>query len=91
MDVGAAFVAGAQAAEVVEVREAALDDPAPSSESRAMRGAAAGDDRFDASLPEQPAVLVVVIAAVGEHDIGLLPRPSWFAADRPCVQQIEQR
>jgi len=56
-----------------------------------VRCAAAGDDRLDPACPEQPAVLVVVIAAVSEHDIGLLPRPPRFAADRPGVQEIEQR
>ena len=91
MDVGAAFVAGAEPAEVVQVREPALDDPPPSSEARAVGGAAAGDDRSDPARPEQPAVLVVVIAAVSEHDIGLLPRPPWFASDWPSVQEVQQR
>ena len=56
-----------------------------------MCRAAAGDDGFDPSRPEQPTVLVVVIATIGEHDIGLLPWSPWLAADRSGVQQIEQR
>ena len=91
MDLGVALVADAQAAEVVQVREAALDDPALGAEARAVLGAAARDHRFDSALPEQPAVLVVVIAAVGEHDVGLLARPPELAGDRPGVQVIEQR
>jgi hypothetical protein len=86
-----AFVADAQSSEVVQVREAALDDPALSAEAGAVLRAAAGDDRFDAALPEQPAVLVVVIAAVGDDEVGLLPRATSLAGDRPGMQRVEQR
>ena len=33
----------------------------------------------------------MVIAAIGEHDVGLLARPAALAGDRPGVQGIEQR
>ena len=56
-----------------------------------MRGATAGDLRGDAALPQQPAVLVVVVATVGEH----LARPSFRSAPaaangRDGVDQGEQ-
>lgn len=86
-----ALVADAQPAEVVQVCEATLDDPALSAEAGAVLGAAAGDDRFDAAVPEQPAVLVVIVAAVGEHEVGLLARAADLAGDRPGVQRVEQR
>lgn len=91
MDLGLALVTDPQAAEVVQVREAALDDPAVAAEAGAVAGAAAGDDGLDAACPEQPAVLVVVIAAVGEHLVGFLARPTGLALDRPGVQVIQQR
>ena len=91
MELGVALVADPQAAEVVQVREAALDDPPLASKARAVAGAAAGDHRFDAARPQQPAVLVMVIAAVGDDAVGLLARPAALARDRPAVQVIEQR
>jgi hypothetical protein len=33
----------------------------------------------------------VVIATVGEHDVGLLARPALLALDRPGVERVEQR
>jgi hypothetical protein len=33
----------------------------------------------------------VVIAAVGEHEVGLLTWPADLPGDRVCVQQIQQR
>jgi len=75
----------------VQVREAALHDPALAAQAGAMRDASASDDGLDAALPEQPAVLVVVVAAIGEHDVGLLARPADLAGHRPGVQVIQQR
>jgi hypothetical protein len=79
VDLGGALLADAQAAEVVHAREAAFDDPALAAEPGAVRGAAAGDERLDAAPPEQPAVLVVAIAAVGDDEVGLLARPAALA------------
>jgi hypothetical protein len=91
VDLRVAFVAGPEAAEVVQVREAAFDDPALGAEAGAVLDAAACDDGFDTTLPEQPAVLVVVIAAIGEQAIGLLTRPAALAGDRPGMKILEQR
>ena len=55
---------------LVQPGEGALDDPAVAAEPGAVLGLAAGDHRFDAALPDQAAVLVVVVAAVGEHASG---------------------
>jgi hypothetical protein len=51
----------------VEPGEGAFDDPAVASEPGAVLGLSAGDDRLDAALPDEAAVLVVVVAAVGEQ------------------------
>jgi hypothetical protein len=88
VDLGVALVADPQAPEVVKVREAPLDDPPLLAETGAMLGATPSDDRLDPASPEQPPVLVVVIATVGEHEIGLLAGPAAFAGDRPGVQVV---
>jgi hypothetical protein len=91
VDLGVALITDPQAAEVVQVREAALDYPALAPEAGAVLGFAPSDDGFDPALPEQPAVLVVVIAAVGDDEVGLLARPADLAGDRPGVQVLQQR
>lgn len=56
-----------------------------------MLGLAAGDDRFDAALPDEAAVLVVVVAAVGEQRRGSASWPADAAADgRHSVEQLDQ-
>src|SRR5688572_1348367 len=67
VQLGSPFVAGAQAPEVVQPGEGALDDPALAAQPGAVLDAAPGDHGLDAALPEQPAVLVEVIAAVGQQ------------------------
>jgi hypothetical protein len=91
VDVGVAFVAGSEPAEVVEVREAAFDDPAFAAEVGAVLDAAFCDDGLDPARPEQPAVLVVVIAAIGEESIGLAAGTAGLASDRPRVEVLEER
>ena len=91
MDVVAAVGADEEAAAVVEPGEGALDDPAVVAEPGAVLGLASGDHRFDAALPDEAAVLVVVVAAVGEQRLGSSPGPAGSAADgRHPVEQFEQ-
>jgi len=70
MEISPAFVADAESFELVEPGEGALDDPAGAPESRAVCDATAGDERLDAELPQQAAVLVEVVAPVGEQPYG---------------------
>ena len=91
MDLGVALVAGSETAEVVQVGEAALDDPAMAAEPGPVWRAAAGDDRCDPERSQQPAVLVVVIAPVGQQPVGLLARAATLAFHWPVVQILEQR
>ena len=80
-----------QAAAVVEPGEGAFDDPAVAAEPGAVLCLAAGDDRFDAALPDEPAVFVVVVAAVGEQCLGSASGPADAAADgRHAVEQFDQ-
>lgn len=66
MDVVASVGAQQESAAVVEPGEGAFDDPAVAAEPRAVLGLTASDDRLDAALPDEPAVLVVVVTAVSE-------------------------
>ncbi len=80
MDVGADFPADAQASEGVQQGEGLLDDPALFAQAGAVFGAAAGDQWADLQLSDQAAVLVVVVAAVGEYHAGPLPGSAALAA-----------
>jgi len=91
VNVGADFVADAEAFVLVEPGEAAFDDPTVCAEAGAVGDAAAGDHRPDASGPQQPAVLVVVVAAVGEEPSGAAQRPADPATDgRDRVEQRDE-
>jgi len=72
----------------VEVREAAFDDPAFAAEVGAVLDAALGDDGLDPASPEQPAVLVVVIAAIAQETIGLAAGAAALSSDRPRVEVL---
>jgi len=91
VDRGVTFVADPQPAEVVQVREAALDDPSLPAQAGAVFDAALGDQRGDAARPQDAPVLLEVVAAVGEQPVGLLAWPASLATDGPGVQLIEQR
>ena len=91
MDVGSAFVAGAESLEGVQPGEAAFHDPADAAEPGAMGLAAAGDAGCDAAGAQQAPVLVVVVAAVGVDLSWLAARPPASAADRrDGVQQRDE-
>lgn len=52
MEVGASLVAGAEAFELVEPGERALDYPADLAQSGAVGDASSSDHGFDATLPQ---------------------------------------
>ena len=91
MDLVAAVGAYEEPAAVVEPGEGALDDPALTADAGAVPGLAAGDDRFHAELPYEPAVLVVVVAAVGEQGARSAARPACPAPDgRHSFEQFDE-
>jgi hypothetical protein len=76
---------------LVQPGERALNDPAQLAQARAVLGAAAGDDGLDPAALELAAVLVVVIAAVGDHAVGAKPGAADLAAHRAdAVDQGQQ-
>ena len=91
MDVVASVGADQESAAVVEPGEGAFDDPAVAAESGAVLGLAASDHGFDPSLPDEAAVLVVVVAAVGEQRLGSSSGSADASADgRHPVEQLDQ-
>jgi len=71
-----------QPSAVVEPGEGAFDDPTVAPEPGAVHRLASCDHRLDASLPDETAVLVVVVAAVGDDTVGAPSRPADTATDR---------
>ena len=70
MDFVAAVVADEQPLEVMQPGEGALDDPADAAQPGAVLGPASSDDRLDASRANEAAVLVVVVATIGDQFVG---------------------
>lgn len=89
MDVVTSFPTDAQAAKAVRPGDRALDDVSENSQARAVRLASFRDQGADSALPEQAAVLVVVVTAVGQQRIGPVSR----SADQPGNGRnlVEQR
>jgi hypothetical protein len=91
VDVIVAVGADEEASAVVEPGEGSFDDPAVLAEPGAVFGLASRDHGFDAALPDEAAVLVVVVAAVGEQRLGSPAGPADATADgRYPVEQFEQ-
>ena len=76
MDLVTAVVADEQPLEVMQPGEGAFDDPADGAEPGSVLGLAAGDHRFDSALADEAAVLVVVVATVGDDLVGPPTGPS---------------
>ena len=90
MDVVAAVGADKQSAAVVEPGEGSFDDPALTAEAGAVLGLASRDQWFDAALPDEAAVLVVVVAAVGDQRPWPSSGPSDPTTDgRHPVEQLQ--
>jgi hypothetical protein len=73
----------------VQPREGALHDPPFATQTGAVFGSTSRNHGLHASSPELAAVLVVVIAAVGEHPVGASTGTAAFSPDR--TDGVEQR
>jgi hypothetical protein len=91
VDLGVALVASPETAEVVQVSKATLDYPALAAQAGPIGCPTTSDHWRDSECFEQPTVLVVVIASIGQQPVGLSARPSNLAGDRPAVEVFEQR
>lgn len=89
MKIGASLVVGAEPFELVQPGEGALDHPARLAQSGTVSDAATRDQRLDAPLPQQAAVLVEVAATVGIQAPGLAAGTSPQTSDRR--DGVEQR
>lgn len=70
------LVLGGRRGSAVQPGDRALYHPTEDAQARAVFNASFGDDRADAALPQQAAVLVGVVAAVGEECVGPASGPA---------------
>lgn len=89
MQVGSYLGPDAQAFELVQPSEGAFDDPADLAQTGTVRDAAAGDHRGDPAPAQQRAVLVVVVATVGEQPAWPVPGSASPSAD--VGDRLDQR
>jgi hypothetical protein len=79
VDVGAAFVTNAQAAELVQPTQRAFDHPASFTQTTAVRGAATGQLVGDAALLQPAMVSRTAVGTIALYRNGSLPRATDFA------------
>jgi hypothetical protein len=82
VQVGAYLVADTQALELVEPGEGPLDHPAGLTQAGTVGDASTGNERLDPTPPQQAALLVEVVAPVGEQSARSCPRASSQTPDR---------
>lgn len=91
MEIGASFVSDAEPFELVQPGEGALDHPAHLAQSGTVGDAASRDQRLDAALAQQAAVLVEVVAPVCVQTPGFAAGASPPTANRwDGVQQGQE-
>src|SRR3972149_2977901 len=89
MDIGAAFVADAQAAELVQPRDGALDHPAEDAKVTILVGAALGQPGLDAADAQVHDVARPGVRLVGHHRPGTEQRSAHLALD--LGDRVDQR
>ncbi len=91
MNVGAAFVANAQASELMQPSDGALHHPTGHAQATAVLGVAASNLGANAAGGQRPAVRLGVIAAVGLNPNGAVAGCPAFAGNRrDAVDQGQQ-
>ena len=87
VDVVATVGSDEQASAAVQPGEGAFDNPAMAAEPGAVLALPTGDDRLDAALLDEAAVLFVVIAAIGDQRL----RSASWVADAATGQEAPGR
>jgi hypothetical protein len=82
MDVGAAFVANTETAELMEPGNRAFDDPASFTQSTAMFGVSTSQLGSHAATAKFVAVRLRIVTAIALDEPGPMAWPTGFAADR---------
>ena len=82
MDVRQSLVAYAQAPELMQPSDGALDHPTGLAQATAMLGVAAGDLGLDAALSEELTQTIGIVAAISLDEFGLALRRSALTRDR---------
>jgi hypothetical protein len=91
MQISAVLPADRETLVRVQPGERALHDPSDRAQPRAMRCTAAADHWAHPPLAQQSPILVMVIAPVAQHRVGLAPRRARLAAyRRDGVQQGDE-
>lgn len=89
VDVGASFVAGAEACELVQPGKNALNDPTHGVESGPVIGVFSSDAWSDSLVLQGFSVMVAVVTAVTVEPVRPLSGPTTFPSDRQ--QFLNQR
>ena len=84
----APFVARAQATELMEPCQSALDYPAIDTQTTTVRRVALRQERLNTQLPQPFAMRLGVIAPIALHNVGTLAWPAGFAAH--CWNRFHQ-
>lgn len=81
MDIGAAFIAHAQAAKLMQPGERALHHPAVHAQATAVFGVAPRQEGFDAPLAQRLAMRLGIIGPIPLHGLGPASRMADFTPD----------
>src|SRR5581483_688516 len=85
-----AIVTYSQPTQPLQPTNRSFNHPTDSAQAAAMRCLSTSDQWFDAQPAKQMPGIVAVVAAVGQENVRLLRRPTWFAAHHRVIQNDGQ-
>lgn len=89
MHIGSPFITHTQASKLMQPGESAFDHPARHTKVAAMPGAALGELRMDATLPQDTAITLAIVSTVGLYTPWFAQGPATPPGD--CRNPVEQR
>lgn len=88
MHISSPFITHTQASKLMQPGESAFDHPARHTKVAAMPGAAPGELRMDATLPQDTAIALAIVSTVGLHTPRFAQGPATPPSDgRNSVEQ----